>query len=71
MDKKVLNDSKLFEKQEIKWFSINDMKKKIKQFRSFYQEIVYKILDNMDDIHNFIKKHNSKNNTTKKIVGGK
>jgi len=72
MDKNVLNDSKLFEKQEIRWFSINDMKRKIKVFRSFYQEIVHKILDDMNNIHNFIKRHNnSKNNSTKKIMGGK
>ena len=71
MDKNVLNDSKLFEKQEIKWFSINDMKRKIKLFRPFYQEIVYKFLDDIDNIYNFIKKHNSKNNSTKKIMGGK
>lgn len=76
MDKKLLNDSKLFEKQEIKWFSIRDMKKQIKTFRSFYQEIVYKILDSMDDIEKFIKKHNNsrKNRNTRKtrkILGGK
>ena len=28
MDKNVLNDSKYFEKQEIRWFSVEDMKRK-------------------------------------------
>jgi hypothetical protein len=40
MDKKLLNDTKLFEKIEIAWFSIEDMKKRRSEFRNFYQEIV-------------------------------
>jgi 8-oxo-dGTP pyrophosphatase MutT (NUDIX family) len=45
MDKKTLNESRLFEKIEIQWFSIEDMKKKKKQFRGFYQDIVDKYID--------------------------
>jgi hypothetical protein len=72
MDKHMLNNSKLFEKQEIRWFSINDMKRKIKLFRPFYQEIVFKILDDIDSISKFIKKNNKNtNNSTRKIKGGK
>ena len=36
MDKNILNNSKFFEKQEIKWFSINELRKKKHEFRSFY-----------------------------------
>ena len=56
MDKNILNDSKYFEKQEIRWFSQEDMKKERKLFRSFYREIVDKILMNMSDIKSFVKK---------------
>jgi 8-oxo-dGTP pyrophosphatase MutT (NUDIX family) len=56
MNKQILNDSKYFEKQEIKWFSIEDMKKQKKQFRGFYQEIVENILGEMKQITAFVKK---------------
>ena len=60
MDKKLLNDSKLFEKIEINWFSIDDMKKRRKEFRSFYQEIVDKFLREIENIRRFLKKNNRK-----------
>jgi 8-oxo-dGTP pyrophosphatase MutT (NUDIX family) len=40
MDQHLLNSSKLFEKIEIQWFSIADLKQRRSEFRSFYQEIV-------------------------------
>jgi 8-oxo-dGTP pyrophosphatase MutT (NUDIX family) len=59
MDKNVLNDSKYFEKQEIRWFSIEDMKKGRKMFRGFYREIVDHILSDMSNIKSFVKKVSS------------
>lgn len=56
MDKNILNDSKYFEKQEIRWFSQEDMKKERKLFRSFYREIVDEILINISNIKAFVKK---------------
>jgi hypothetical protein len=56
MDKKVLNDSKYFEKQEIRWFSVEDMKKSRGLFREFYGEIVDKILKEISIITAFVKK---------------
>lgn len=50
MDQKMLNDSCLFEKIEIKWFSIRDMKKHKKQFRDFYQQIVDQIVSEVPAI---------------------
>ena len=38
MNKKLLNDTKLFEKIEIKWFSESDLRTKRNVFRSFYRE---------------------------------
>jgi 8-oxo-dGTP pyrophosphatase MutT (NUDIX family) len=60
MDKKLLNDTKLFEKIEIAWFSIDDMKKRKKEFRGFYQEIVDKFLNDTDNIHKFLSKKHRK-----------
>lgn len=56
MDHKVLNKSKLFEKIEIQWFTPEQMKSKIKEFREFYQEIVQKFLDHLPEIRTFIEK---------------
>jgi len=58
MNKKVLNDTKLFEKIEIDWFSVEDMKKRKGEFRSFYQEIVDKFLNNIHNIQKFVDKKN-------------
>jgi 8-oxo-dGTP pyrophosphatase MutT (NUDIX family) len=65
MDKTTLNNSKLFEKQEIKWFSTKDMKRHIKEFRPFYQEFVKKILDKENEIKTFITKRSNKSKTRK------
>jgi 8-oxo-dGTP pyrophosphatase MutT (NUDIX family) len=56
MNKKILNDSKLFEKIEINWFSVDDMKKRRSEFRNFYQEIVDLFLADIDNIQQFIIK---------------
>ena len=70
MDKHVLNDSKLFEKQEIRWFSERDLRTKKKEFRSFYQTIVEKIISESPQITEFLQ--NSKpTRRTRKILGGK
>ena len=66
MDKNVLNDSKLFEKIEIKWFSIDDMKKRRSEFRGFYQEITDKILGDIENIERFIRKNMKKSRKTQK-----
>ena len=58
LDPKIIRDSKIFEKQQIKWICIDDivkMKKK-KEFRSFYQNIVDLILAQRSEIDAFIRK---------------
>ena len=70
MDKHVLNDSKLFEKQEIRWFSERDLKTKKKEFRSFYQTIVEKIISEIPQITEFLQNSKPKRRT-RKILGGK
>jgi hypothetical protein len=56
LDPKVIRDSKIFEKQQIRWFSINDIMKQKKQFRSFYQNVVELILAKKTEIDTFARK---------------
>jgi 8-oxo-dGTP pyrophosphatase MutT (NUDIX family) len=56
MDKELLNDSKFFEKQELKWFSVNELRTLKYQFRSFYQEIVDLLLKDIRRIGEFTNK---------------
>ena len=68
MDNNTLYKSKLFEKIEIGWFSIDDMKKRKKEFRGFYQEIVDDFLNDIENILEFATKKSKKsckNNTRK------
>ena len=50
MDKKMLNDSKLFEKIEIKWFSESELRTKRSKFRCFYRKIVDVIREHIPQI---------------------
>jgi len=77
MDKNLLNDSKFFEKQEIRWFSTNELKTLRTEFRPFYREIVDVFLKDIKKIATFANKmkgsrktnYNSSNKTSK-IRGG-
>lgn len=63
LDQKVIRDTKIFEKTQIKWFSFDEIKKDIKQFRSFYQNIVHLILGNKSAIEGFVNKSFKKTST--------
>jgi len=60
LDKKVYKESKLFEKAEIQWICIEDLKKKRTEFRSFYRNIIDKILQERKQIYTFFKKNKKK-----------
>lgn len=72
LDPKIIANMKIFEKTEIKWFSFEDIKKELKEFRSFYQNIIKLILKDKKNIIKFIKKKqkqiqsNSKTKTNKR-----
>lgn len=67
MNNKVLKDTKLFEKIELKWMTSKDMKKHIQLFRPFYREIVKQILSDLPNISKFLKsKGKKKKNKTLK-----
>jgi len=56
LDPKIIRDTKIFEKTEIRWMCIDDMKTQKKKFRSFYQNIVELILAKTDEIDTFVRK---------------
>ena len=55
MNQDVLNKTKLFEKIEIHWFSVTDMKKRRKHFRNFYQNITDLLFENIENIETFAR----------------
>jgi 8-oxo-dGTP pyrophosphatase MutT (NUDIX family) len=60
MDNQLLNDSKLFEKKRIDWFSIEDIKRRKSEFRNFYQEITELFIKKEQEIYRFLQ-NNQKN----------
>ena len=67
LDHKLLQKTKVFEKIEIKWFSIDMMKKQRNSFRHFYRNIVDQLIIQAPEIEEFVKNTmNKKHNGTKK-----
>jgi transcription termination factor NusB len=66
LDSKVIRDTKIFEKTQIKWFTFDDIKKHHNEFRSFYKDIVKLILDDKTEIEGFIRKAFNKKGLKKK-----
>jgi hypothetical protein len=64
LDPKIIRDTKIFEKQQIRWFSVADIMKSKKQFRSFYQNIIELILAKKTEIDKFIRKSLVRNTRT-------
>ncbi len=77
MDKRVLNETKLFEKIKIDWFSVEQMRERKGEFRMFYREIVDKYLEQLVEIRKFAekkratmlskRKRQGQSNTTRKM----
>ena len=63
LSKEMIEKTFIFEKQEIKWFSLEDLEQKIKLFRPFYQEIIKIILEKKILMKSIFKTRNK----TKKI----
>jgi len=53
---KEMEKTKLFEKAEIQWFSVDDMKRRKSEFRPFYQDMVDAMLSDADKIFDFCRK---------------
>jgi hypothetical protein len=56
LDPKILKTSKIFEKAEMKWVCVNELKKMRPQFRSYFQNIVDMMLNQKESIKHFIEK---------------
>jgi hypothetical protein len=65
MDKSMLTKSKLFEKIEIEWFTPEMAKKRRREFRPFYREIVDHILKKKSSIVKTFSKNKTKKRTKK------
>jgi len=61
---KVFKTTKIFEKAEIRWICVDDLKRMRPQFRHYFRNILDMILEKKDDIKNFI--NNSLKKGTKK-----
>jgi 8-oxo-dGTP pyrophosphatase MutT (NUDIX family) len=70
LDQNVIKNSKIFEKAEIRWICVDDLKKMRPQFRSYFQNIVDMILHEKDSIKKFITIRRKKS-TKKKAPAGK
>lgn len=64
LDPKIIRDTKIFEKTQIKWFSFDDIKKHHNNFRSFYKNVVHLILGNRTAIEAFVSSNLKKTNRT-------
>lgn len=56
LNPKIIRDTKIFEKTQIKWICVDDIPKMKKEFRSFYQNIIDLILARKSEIDTFIRK---------------
>jgi len=66
MDKTMLNESRLFEKIEINWFTEKQMKARKSEFRNFYQSFIDDLCKD-PKIKEFAKKCKNKTNKRKTI----
>jgi protein associated with RNAse G/E len=72
---KIFKTTKIFEKAEIRWVCVDDLKKMRSQFRCYFQNIVDMMLNQKESIRKFIeskkgsmKKH-FKKSTKKRHIG--
>ena len=69
LDSNVIKKSKIFEKEEIKWVSIDEINKMRGKFRPYFENIIDLVLTQKNDIKKFIEqglKKTPKNKTMKK-----
>jgi hypothetical protein len=66
LDPKIIQKTKIFEKEKIRWIPMNDLLKMRKEFRWYYREIIDQIIKNKKEIIKFITKTLKHNNTKTK-----
>jgi hypothetical protein len=67
LDASIIQNTKIFEKTQIKWFCIDELIQNKKQFRGFYQNIIDLIIEDKTNISKFVRSSlsNTKNKTIK------
>ena len=62
----MIKNTTIFEKAEIKWIALKDLKKKRNEFRHYFRSTIDKVKSEKGDIQKFIfKKLGKKKNTLK------
>jgi len=56
LDPEIIKKTKIFEKAEIRWFCVDELLARKKEFRSYFQKIVEKIVAQQAKIFKFIQK---------------
>jgi hypothetical protein len=64
LDPKVIQETKIFEKAEIRWFSIDEMRKRRGEFRSYFQPAVDTIIGHQDKILDFFRRTTKQKSTS-------
>jgi hypothetical protein len=64
----VFKTTKIFEKAEIRWVCVDDLKKMRPQFRCYFQNIVDMMLNQKESIRKFIMKGSKRKKTMKRVV---
>ena len=67
LDHKFLYKTRIFEKSEICWFSVPELKRRRGEFRHFYREMVDLILGDVEKIQNFISSKKPSNKLRKTV----
>ena len=63
----LIKNSKIFEKANIRWVPVNDLKSMRPQFRSYFKNIIDMMLSQKESIRNFIEKKQKKSTKTKTL----
>lgn len=67
LDPNVIKSTKIFEKEEIRWICVDELKKMRPQFRHYFRNIIDMMLNQKESINSFIEK-SLKKSTKKKTL---
>jgi hypothetical protein len=67
---KVFKTTKIFEKAEIRWVCVDDLKKMLPEFRFWYKDSINKIIAEQDKIKKFIAKGRKKGTKKRALLKG-
>ena len=52
----IIRQSKIFEKESIQWICIDDLARRRKEFRHYFQNIIDLILEEKDEIYDYVRR---------------